>query len=38
MNPHPYFFIIIFIGLAVDKSLFAPTERFMHQRWGTAQE
>ena len=30
--------IIIFIGLAVDKSLFAPTERFMHQRWGTAQQ
>ena len=27
--------IIIFIGLAVDKSLFAPTERFMHRRWGT---
>src|SRR6476619_5667182 len=31
-------FIIIFIGLAVDKSLFAPTERFMHRRWGTAQQ
>ena len=30
--------IIIFIGLAVDKSLFAPTERFMHRRWGTEQE
>jgi NitT/TauT family transport system permease protein len=27
--------IIIFIGLAVDKSLFAPTERLMHRRWGT---
>jgi NitT/TauT family transport system permease protein len=29
--------IIILIGLAVDKSLFAPTERFMHRRWGTAR-
>jgi len=30
-------FVIILIGLAVDKSLFAPTERFMHRRWGTAR-
>src|SRR5690242_15480211 len=29
--------IIIFIGLAVDKSLFAPTERFMYRRCGTAR-
>jgi NitT/TauT family transport system permease protein len=29
--------IIIVIGLAVDKSLFAPTERFMYRRWGTAR-
>lgn len=29
--------IIIIIGLAVDKSLFAPTERFMYRRWGTAR-
>jgi len=29
--------VIIIIGLAVDKSLFAPTERFMYRRWGTAR-
>jgi NitT/TauT family transport system permease protein len=27
--------VIVIIGLAVDKSLFAPIERFLHRRWGT---
>ena len=27
--------VIIVIGLVVDKTLFAPWERFMHRRWGT---
>jgi NitT/TauT family transport system permease protein len=27
--------VIVVIGLATDKSLFAPWERFMHRRWGT---
>lgn len=30
-------FVIVMIGLAVDKTLFAPTERFLHRRWGTAR-
>ncbi|HEY6084062.1 MAG TPA: ABC transporter permease [Nitrospira sp.] len=30
-------FIIVAIGLAVDKTLFAPIEQFLHRRWGTAQ-
>jgi NitT/TauT family transport system permease protein len=29
--------VIVVIGLAVDKSLFAPIERFLHRRWGTAR-
>ncbi|BFU96460.1 MAG: sulfate ABC transporter permease [Nitrospira sp.] len=29
--------VIVVIGLAVDKTLFAPIERFLHRRWGTAQ-
>ena len=28
--------LIVIIGLAVDKTLFAPIERFLHRRWGTA--
>jgi NitT/TauT family transport system permease protein len=28
--------IIVVIGLLADKLLFAPLERFMHRRWGTA--
>lgn len=27
--------VIVLIGLAVDKALFAPCERFLHRRWGT---
>jgi len=26
------------IGLAVDKTLFAPIEQFLHRRWGTARQ
>lgn len=29
--------VIVMIGLAVDKTLFAPVERFLHRRWGTAR-
>ena len=29
--------VIVFIGLAVDKTLFAPIERFLHRRWGTGR-
>ena len=29
--------IIIVIGLLADKILFAPWEKFMHRRWGTAR-
>ncbi len=29
--------VIIVIGLLVDKTLFAPIERFLHRRWGTSQ-
>jgi NitT/TauT family transport system permease protein len=28
--------VIVLIGLLTDKLLFAPVERFMHRRWGTA--
>ena len=31
-------FIIVVIGLAVDKTLFAPIEQFLHRRWGTARQ
>jgi NitT/TauT family transport system permease protein len=31
-------FVIVVIGLAVDKTLFAPIERFLHRRWGTARQ
>ncbi len=27
--------VIVLIGLAADKVLFSPWERFLHQRWGT---
>jgi len=27
--------VIVAIGLAADKVLFSPWERFLHQRWGT---
>ncbi|HEX9156124.1 MAG TPA: ABC transporter permease [Nitrospira sp.] len=30
--------VIVIIGLAVDKTLFAPIERFLHRRWGTAKQ
>jgi NitT/TauT family transport system permease protein len=30
--------VIVIIGLAVDKSLFAPIERFLHRRWGTERQ
>jgi NitT/TauT family transport system permease protein len=30
--------VIVMIGLAVDKALFAPIERFLHRRWGTARQ
>ena len=29
--------VIIFIGLAADKILFSPWERFLHRRWGTGR-
>jgi NitT/TauT family transport system permease protein len=29
--------VIVLIGLAVDKILFAPIEGFLHRRWGTAR-
>lgn len=29
--------IIVLIGLAVDKALFAPIEQFLHRRWGTGR-
>lgn len=29
--------VIIMVGLATDKLLFAPVERFIHRRWGTAR-
>jgi NitT/TauT family transport system permease protein len=29
--------VIVGIGLVTDKVLFAPLERFMHRRWGTAK-
>jgi NitT/TauT family transport system permease protein len=29
--------VIVLIGLLVDKTLFSPTERFLHRRWGTSQ-
>jgi len=30
-------FVIVVIGLVVDKTLFAPIERFLHLRWGTSR-
>jgi sulfonate transport system permease protein len=27
--------VIVVVGLAADKALFAPWERFLHRRWGT---
>ncbi len=30
-------FVIVLIGLLADKTFFAPTERFLHRRWGTSQ-
>ena len=29
--------VIVFIGLAADKVLFSPWEKFLHRRWGTAR-
>jgi NitT/TauT family transport system permease protein len=29
--------VIVLIGLAVDKTLFAPIEQFLHRRWGTGR-
>jgi NitT/TauT family transport system permease protein len=29
--------VIVAVGLAVDKTLFAPAERWVRRRWGTAQ-
>ena len=29
--------VIVVIGLAADKVLFSPWERFLHRRWGTAK-
>jgi NitT/TauT family transport system permease protein len=29
--------VIVMIGLLADKVLFAPLERFLHRRWGTAK-
>jgi NitT/TauT family transport system permease protein len=29
--------VIVIIGLAADKALFSPWERFLHRRWGTGQ-
>ncbi len=29
--------VIVFIGLLADKVLFSPWEKFLHHRWGTAQ-
>ena len=29
--------VIVLIGLAADKTFFAPMERFLHRRWGTGQ-
>jgi len=28
-------FVIVLVGLCVDKALFSPVERFLHRRWGT---
>jgi NitT/TauT family transport system permease protein len=30
-------FVIVLIGLLAGKTFFAPTERFLHRRWGTSQ-
>ena len=29
--------VIVFIGLAADKIMFSPWEKFLHKRWGTAR-
>lgn len=29
-------FVIVIIGLAADKAIFSPWERFLHRRWGLA--
>ena len=29
-------FVIVLIGLAADKAIFSPWERFLHRRWGLA--
>jgi NitT/TauT family transport system permease protein len=28
--------VIVFVGLIIDKIVFAPLEKFLHQRWGTS--
>ncbi len=30
--------VIVMIGLTVDKTLFAPVERFLHRRWEMARQ
>jgi NitT/TauT family transport system permease protein len=30
--------VIVVVGLAVDRALFAPIERTLHRRWGTGRE
>ena len=30
--------VIVVIGLAADKVMFSPFERFMHKRWGTSKQ
>jgi NitT/TauT family transport system permease protein len=30
-------FVIVVVGLVVDRLLFSPFERFLHHRWGTAR-
>jgi NitT/TauT family transport system permease protein len=29
--------VIVVVGLLADKLMFAPTERFLHRRWGTGR-
>jgi NitT/TauT family transport system permease protein len=31
-------FVIVIVGLVVDRALFAPVERALHRRWGTGRE
>lgn len=29
--------LVVVIGLAADKVLYSPWEKFLHKRWGTAR-